>query len=388
MAEIHSKAEKISALDTSFKYSQIICGNEAFPESAVSDPIADLEVWDEWRSGMRYFPYTGRYSKLGISRQEEKTSSSSSVGVLGEIMAGYFAQVGVSPRVLVRVVRRWPDFIFSHGDKTYSFVEAKAFTQNPRGDYGLPARVLNLHVSEGAVDTVQQLNSDPFGKVWYAMTRIVSIRPMVLEVTMLELVVPSIRRQRHQVKSMPQSVVDGLAKRAINQAAASLVPDEYADLEKQPKHRILEVPQKIERLAEQEIDSLLDEAGAEVTDEEDRRSVQTAISKMLTKLQKKKLRRREEDEVVGRRFLEAKETAAEGRFSKLRQVSDKWLLIADLAEEQRITVKQNWSSNWERASAPWGILDGVELWRCGGAVFCYANENMEGRSVLEAEIVR
>lgn len=172
-------------------------------------------MWDEWRSGLRHFPYAGRYSKLGISRQQEKTSSSSSVGVLGEVMAGLFAQVGISPWVLVRVVRRWPDFIFAHGDKTYSFVESKAFTQNASGKHGLEARVLNQHVSEGAADTVQQLNSDPFGKVWYAFTHVVSITPMRLDVTFVELNVPSVRRQRHHTKTMPQAVARTWMRRML-----------------------------------------------------------------------------------------------------------------------------------------------------------------------------
>ena len=97
MQDIYHRATKASDMNATISYEQLLCGNEAFPEAAVADPLADLEVWDEWRSGTRYFPYPGRYSKLDITSQDDKTSSPSTVGVLGEIMAGLFAQVGISP---------------------------------------------------------------------------------------------------------------------------------------------------------------------------------------------------------------------------------------------------------------------------------------------------
>jgi hypothetical protein len=197
--DIYRRAEPGPAHDLTFAEDQILCGNEAFPEAAMADPIADLEVWDEWRSGTRDFPYPGRYSRLGITRQEHKISSPSSVGVLGEIMAGFFAQEGVSPWVLVRVVRRWPDFIFFQpADGAYSFVESKAFTGNPSGTSRLQGRVLDAQVMEGAIDASQELNSDPFLRVWYSFTHIISITPLELGVTFLELTVSEERRRAHR----------------------------------------------------------------------------------------------------------------------------------------------------------------------------------------------
>src|SRR4051794_6577371 len=70
---VSTSAEQAASVALQFREEQILCGNEAFPEAAVAVPVADLEVWDEWRSGMRDFPYPGRYSKLGITRQDEKT---------------------------------------------------------------------------------------------------------------------------------------------------------------------------------------------------------------------------------------------------------------------------------------------------------------------------
>jgi hypothetical protein len=95
--DIHQRSEQVSSLSLGFSERQVRSGNEAFAEAAIADPIADLEVWEEWRSGTRYFPYHGRYSRLDITRQDDKTSSPSSVGEVGEIMTGFFAQAGVSP---------------------------------------------------------------------------------------------------------------------------------------------------------------------------------------------------------------------------------------------------------------------------------------------------
>jgi hypothetical protein len=220
--DVYARATRVATIDLPFHEAQVICGNEAFPEAAVADPIAGLEVWDEWMSGLRDFPYPGRYSKLGITRQDDKTSSPSSVGVIGEIMAGFFAQEGVSPWVLVRVVRPWPDFIFSHRDGTYSFVESKAFTGKSAGADGLKARVLDSLLVEGAVQAATQLSSDPFGRVWYSFTHIRDITPMRFAVTFLEFNVTDGRRRTQTLRVMPAPVVKGLAERAINQAAAKL----------------------------------------------------------------------------------------------------------------------------------------------------------------------
>lgn len=42
MSDIYARAERVTSIESLFSYSHVICANEAFPESAVSDPIADL----------------------------------------------------------------------------------------------------------------------------------------------------------------------------------------------------------------------------------------------------------------------------------------------------------------------------------------------------------
>ena len=217
--EVKRDATRVTSHSMVFQSSQILCGNEAFPEAAVADPIADLEVWHDWRSGIRAFPYPGRYGRLGIRRQEAKTSSPSSVGVLGEIMVGLYSQAGISPWIIVRVIRRWPDFIFyTEATGRYAFVEAKAFTQESSGRSGLSVRIPDALLGECLVKAVHQTNADPFVTVWGSFTDIVQVAPMRLLVTFLELNPPSSKLDFDLPRFLPQPVLVGLAERAISRA--------------------------------------------------------------------------------------------------------------------------------------------------------------------------
>jgi hypothetical protein len=61
------KAEPRKALgDMIFCRDQINLANEVFPEAAVADPLADLEILDEWKNGVRVFPYPGHYSRFEL----------------------------------------------------------------------------------------------------------------------------------------------------------------------------------------------------------------------------------------------------------------------------------------------------------------------------------
>ena len=171
--QFEAGAQKVDQGILDFDADQILCANEMFPEAAIADPLADLDVWDDWRSGVRSFPYPGLYGQLDITTQEKKTNSTSSTGVIGEIMAGLFAQAIISPLVLVQVVHRWPDFIYHTGDNSYAFVEAKAFTPELSGK-GIFARVSAPCLGECLVNGVQQVNADAHVTVWGAFTHIKS----------------------------------------------------------------------------------------------------------------------------------------------------------------------------------------------------------------------
>jgi len=387
--EIYRNAVLGTNVQIPFSYEQILCGNEAFPEAAVADPIADLDVWNEWRSGTRYFPYPGRYSKLGITKQDDKISSPSSVGVLGEIICGIFTQAGISPWILVRVVRQWPDFICAHRNGLYSFIESKASTTGGLAGNDLQVRVFRNLLGEGAVDAMHQLNSDPFGIVWYGFTRVLEIDPMRLEMTVVELNATENRRRRHPVHVMPIAVVRGLAERALNQAAARLEDEEQKDLLALRGSQKSSLIQRLRELAEVELEQLVpdaskehDSAGEQSPSDWD--LLLTEVDSLCKKLASKKAKPTETNELVGRRFLKAKNAAAESRLSVLRRTGDRALLLADLPDQEVKYINQNWARCWETANKPWGKIDNVALWRCGGAVVCLGPPDLEGKDIRNA----
>lgn len=357
---------KTGPLGLAMSRMQVIAANEAFPEAAVSDPIADLELWEEWNSGIRTFPYPGRYSRLGLTTQEGKVSASSSVGVVGEIMAGLFAQQFISPFVLVRVVRRWPDFIFHipHENGRYAFVEAKAFTTQPEGWHALLDRIHAPLLGECARQAVQQLNADPFVKVWGAFTHVAKISPMQLRVTFVEFDCPSSRREALSKRVLPQALIAGLASRAIAQAAGKFPPARLLDLRAKPGKRSGD-RQRLESMlvngAHVELEELLVTAGLPTAVNSSRGDLDAEI-----KLQVARADYPEQEE--GRRFFAARESASRGEFAPVRQLGRHTIVMGDLASEQREELERTWVPDWSRVGETVRVRD-VVGWRCGGAVF-------------------
>jgi hypothetical protein len=303
-------------------------------------------------------------------------------------MAGFFAQAGVSPWVLVRVVRRWPDFIFADRDATYSFVESKAFTGDLTIRSGLQGRILDGLIIEGAVDAAQQLNSDPFGKVWNCYTHICSISPMRFVVTILEFNVPDSRRQSQTDRTIPAAVADGLAERAVNQAAAQLDLVETDPRLTDPRIKRAELVPQLRGLAEKEAEALISEAGPGEAATIDRRPIIEAVEGILRRIEKRKWRPSKSQNLSGRRLKEAKTRAVQARLAPLRRSGSDTIYLADLPAVETARIRRNWSPDWSLAMSPWGRIDGTDLWRCGGAVICISGDELEGRDVSEAGLDR
>ena len=81
---------KVSEEDHDIPHLALLAGNEAYPESAIADPITDLRVWYDWRSGVRKFPYPGSYEPLEIRKHRGKIPSAGVIGVVGEILVSDF----------------------------------------------------------------------------------------------------------------------------------------------------------------------------------------------------------------------------------------------------------------------------------------------------------
>jgi hypothetical protein len=76
--------------------------------------------------------------------------------------------------------------------------------------------------------------------------------------------------------------------------------------------------------------------------------------------------------------------AIQGRLAPIRRSGEEKIYLADLPEDEIAGIKRNWNPDWSRASSPWGKIEGVELWRCGGAVFCLGSEELDGRDIRSA----
>ena len=169
LLELFSKCVKTPIFETNkdHEYDYLMCANEAFPEAALSDPFADLEVWSDWKSGFRSFPYAGTYAPLNIEKQETKTVSTSSIGVIGEILSGIYIQNIIAPHILLRNINRWPDFItINSGLKRFSFVESKATTATYEKENNAHQAIYYKNIppnllTEFFAKTNIQLNADP-----------------------------------------------------------------------------------------------------------------------------------------------------------------------------------------------------------------------------------
>ena len=374
-AAVSSGATREASCNLIFDPKLILAANEVFPEAAVADPLADLEVWDEWRTGIRAFPYPGRYGRLGIRRQDAKTNSTSSTGVLGEIMTGLFAQAGIAPWVLVRVIRRWPDYIFYlHGDR-YAFIEAKAYTGEGAGSSKSALQIPQGLFYDCVVDAVQQLNADPFVQVWGAFTHIVQIVPMRLRVTFLELDTEPNRRSGIKKRVLPQAVLLGIAERALRRAITEVEEKDLAPLKRTDRK-----PSKYERNQLERV--LVPAAMRQLEDllvEEQVRTAVLASPKLFENELKKMIRRANiPEQGEGHRIFSARERASSGALSYVRGASPQALFIGDISSTEQTTISENWNLDWSNANQPWKRIDSVNIWRCGGAFFAIGDDRLTG----------
>ncbi len=84
----------------------------------------------------------------------------------------------------------------------------------------------------------------------------------------------------------------------------------------------------------------------------------------------------------GRRFFDLKRDSVEGQLEILRPVGRQCVFFADLHQGMCRALTENWSRDWKQAATPWGTLEGVQLWRCGGAVYCVGDESLEGKQIV------
>lgn len=384
------EAELIQNGTITFTREQILCANEAFPEAAIADPLADLEVWNEWRSGVRIFPHPGKYSRLSITNQLPKGNSPSSIGVIGEIIAGLFGQALISPTVLVRVIKEWPDFIFAPqpgGDGRYAFLEAKARTKISTNSNGATEDNL-FGISEGELgdcllNAVRHQNFDPFVRVWYPFTVIQELSPVYRFCTkFLELETPKSEREMRE-KIVPKVVIKGLAERAIQKGLYCLleekeVPskshwdilDRFTSGQRNKKRKDIE--SVLTNVSTQQIEQILMEIPYEVIMEVNSNELKKSIEE-----QGREMVIPEVDDDLGR--LPPKIMNDGSTF--IRRLGLDSLYKLELTVEERTELYQNWKSDWTQANASWKPIRSSNkpktFWCFGSAAFALVPEKKD-----------
>lgn len=368
-------AVRTHSKDYRFHRSQIICGNEAFPETALADSLADLEVWSSWNSGYRAFPYSGKFSRLGLLKQEGKTPSNAATGVLGEIFAGLFAQAGISPDVLVRSVRHWPDFILNHqgGAKVYPFVEAKGFTSAPLGE-SISHRIKESLLYDFLIDCIAQLNSDPFLEIWGSFTGIVRINPdFLITQTMIRVTPDNRRRASVGKRLLPEPLLQGLVERAVSVAAADLMKtikhDFHAALRASKRGR-KRLESALFRQSEVALEGIL---AASKTDVAVRGSLKDMHAALKGKISSLTL----EDLSPKNPFYDIKENQSPMVFRRLKVFGGETIYMANLSPFGGSRKLQQWMPNWDNATKPFAKIGKDFVWRCGGALFCLSANNLD-----------
>jgi hypothetical protein len=359
---------------------QIIVSNQAYPESAVVDPLADLELWEEWRLGIREFPYPGHYAPLGLFRQGIKTSSSSSVGVIGEIIAGLISEHLIARTILVRVIRRWPDFILYAGMQSekniFAFVESKAI--GPDSDerrHVFRHRVPEPLFWDCALTAVHQLNADPLVEVWGAFTWVRNIVPFEIAVTFIQFVATNERRDLFASTDVPPAVLAGISERSVG-AAVSELTDEERDkltLERTRRPQDARIYQgRVLTRANQEFNSILsDELQGDdlhISDDARTKGLRAALNRLDREAQ-----------MYGRRFKEAKSASNDVKF--VGSVGGRGVFMSGLSRQDFAKLRSAWKPTWTDAFEPWEVRDGTPFWRTGGALFSISGTDSAKPSV-------
>jgi hypothetical protein len=192
----------------------------------------------------------------------------------------------------------------------------------------------------------------------------------------LELDVPSKRRERFETVIIPAVVAQGLAERAIHRATAKMAPEEVDHLDYESRGRKGEVLLRMKPLAEHEIRELLVETRIKA-DDRDVVEITKAVHDQLEELKKRKLGAGPVSKPEGQRFFDAKRQAVEGRLFALRPVGKQSLYLADLPRDACNVLERDWTADWKLASASWGQIGDVRLWRSGGAVFCVGPDGLD-----------
>ena len=331
----------------------VMFANEVYPESAISDPMGDLLVWNSWKSGIRSFPYPGKYLPLEIVNQESKIQSSSTVGVIGECFAGIFATEGIGPWPIVRVIRKWPDFIFfDRITSRFALVESKAFSDIGGQKNGLTHRVQSQTFKELLVDALKHLVSDRSVSVWGAITRVTSINPFQAQVTFVECYLGNANR------TSGAPITLNILGEFVMQLALGRVIEELRNdnvkFRKPKKADTVQVPEFVSEAIADVVSSFPKSMMTRISDE-DRDAIVKAAK--ISFNDSKVIKSLNSDGVFD--FGYNKTTTRE--FSEISVIGERTILGKILSSNEAIAIDRDWNRDWNGVTR---LQDYVESKEC------------------------
>jgi hypothetical protein len=338
----------------------VLFANEAFPEAAVNDPLGDLRIWNLWQTGIRAFPYPGQYLPLEIFSQGTKVKSTSSMGVLGECLCGIYATSGIGPWPVVRVINRWPDFIFfDRNSNRFALLESKAFANIDGPVSKFEDRFDRNIIQEFLLDALRHLVSDRGVSVWGCFTSVKSIEPFKAQLTMVETTLAV-----NPFSNSNSTVVDMLADLVLQVALNKFLPELVNAGTKKARGMLLARDDSTETAALKSVQAAiaqlpLSAVGALSAEDKNRLANEAILG--LQKNQKKIISLLSEADTLtsNRRGFSTSD------YETIREIGDIRLEARRLNHDEAIEIDKNWLQNWDAVGQPVGF-DETEIFRCGG----------------------
>jgi hypothetical protein len=404
LLELFSKCVKTPIFETNkdLEYDYLMCANEAFPEAALSDPFADLEVWSDWKSGFRSFPYAGTYAPLNIEKQETKTVSTSSIGVIGEILSGIYIQNIIAPHILLRNINRWPDFItINSGLKRFSFVESKATTATYEKENNAHQAIYYKNIPPNLLTeffdkTNIQLNADPGLNIYGVFTLLKSIKPSFkYQCIIIEISAPDDLYTARRSLLLPDVVIKGVSDRAVQK---TLLTSKYYNeiFEKPTKDKLKLIQEKLIEESCFNIEEVFTDSFGlgtfQILINDNKILFQDKIRQNIEKLvsDKRKIEiesafsyskvhglsinsnmisiSQKNDEYFDGQSIEINNHS----FQKIRSIGGRSIYYSELTKEENDYLVSNWMQKVDIATKPfWDPSDeNPPVYRCGGGLYC------------------
>lgn len=340
----------------------ILFANEAFPESAVNDPIGDLKIWHLWQTGIRSFPYPGQYLPLEIFSQGTKIRSTSSMGVIGECLSGLFATAGIGPWPIVRVINRWPDFIFhDRKNQRFALLESKAFADIHGATSKFEDRFDKKILEDFLLGALQHLVSDRGVSVWGGFTSIKSVDPFKVQLTFVE---TSLAQNSLSVSN--STVVDMIAEFVLQVALNRFLPQLVEEGPRVVKKTLMAEEGEISPIVLIAINDAIKQLprlAVEALSEADNSRIIEEVILGLRKNHKKILKYLSD---VGE-LKQTRSGFSTGGYETIREIGDIKLVARRVTNAEAEKIDKNWQPSWNTVGQPIEVEDDdTEVFRCGG----------------------